>query len=267
MNRSNQDEWVRTFFDQDSERYLNERYPSQARSCGQYSYLVRKEHVLRLLGDAPRGSGRILDIGCGPGVYTGDLLRLNWKVTGMDLAPAMLRKARSTHAADGDRAAPVFVAGNAGILPFQSSSFDCIICIGVISYLERLDAALAEFARVLKPSGSAIIQISNSESLFELGVRTRQWLSERRRRGKDSGNLFERIRLRSYRAATLREACRAAGLEPVRDRFYDFSIPLLARFRTPALWLARRLERSKDTNGLAWLGASYLLSVRQTKQG
>ena len=265
MTKTSQDDLVRTFFDQDSGRYIADRYPAKARSCSQYSYLVRREHVLRLLGHAPSGAHRLLDVGCGPGVYTGDLLRLGWKVTGMDLSPGMLREAKSSYA-EAD-APPVFLAGNAALLPFESSSFDAVICIGVISYVESLDAALSEIARVLKPSGAAVLQVSNSESMFELAVRVRRWLSKRRR-GSASGSdaLFEKIRLRPYRAATLRKACRVAGLEPVRGRYYDFSIPVLTRAPRPALWLARRLESLKDTGALAWLGASYLLSVRRARE-
>jgi hypothetical protein len=62
-------------------------------------------------------------------------------------------------------------------------------------------------------------------------------------------------------------ACRRAGIEPSRDRYYDFSIPVVSRLAPgPALWLARHLEALDDTKPFAWLGAGYLLMVHRTKE-
>jgi ubiquinone/menaquinone biosynthesis C-methylase UbiE len=139
-----QDEVVRTFYDQDSVRYLRERYPDEARTCSQYSYLIRKVHVLRMLNQTAKGSGRLLDIGCGPGVYTRDLLRLDWQVAGMDLSPHMIGEARSASAGAASASPATFAAGHAARLPFKTSSFDCVLCIGVISYVDDIRVALAE---------------------------------------------------------------------------------------------------------------------------
>ena len=144
MKGEKQDEVVRTFYDQDSVRYLRERYPDEARTCSQYSYLIRKVHVLRMLNQTAKGSGRLLDIGCGPGVYTRDLLRLDWQVAGMDLSPHMIGEARSASAGAASASPATFAAGHAARLPFKTSSFDCVLCIGVISYVDDIRVALAE---------------------------------------------------------------------------------------------------------------------------
>ena len=268
MKEARQDEIVRDFYDQDSDRYLRERYPEEARTCSQYSYLIRKVHVLRMLSLSAKGTGLLLDIGCGPGVYTKDLLELGWKVTGMDLSRHMIREAQaaSARAVSANRA--IFATGNVTRLPFRSSSFDCVLCIGVISYVDDIHVALSEISRVLRPSGTAIIQISNRASLFELGVRLRRTISRMLPGSRNTPrSLREQIHLQAYHPVALQAACRRAGLELSGDRYYDFSMPFISGYIPgPALWLARRLEALNDAKPFAWLGAGYLLVVHRTRQ-
>ena len=46
-------------------------------------------------------------------------------------------------------------------LPFQDGDFDSVICAVSIQYLEYPEAIFSEIARVLKPSGIAIVSFSN----------------------------------------------------------------------------------------------------------
>lgn len=52
---------------------------------------------------------------------------------------------------------PYAVAGDLEELPFQSLSFDKIVCVGVIHHVPRKKIALEEIERVLKPGGIALI--------------------------------------------------------------------------------------------------------------
>ncbi len=263
MTGSKQDEVVRSFFDEDSRRYWQERYPERVRTCGEFSYLARKIHAFRMLSRVPRGKGRLLDLGCGPGVYTRDLLGLGWNVVDVDLSSQMVRTAKSV-ASDAPRASQAdFAVSHAACLPFDSGVFDCVLCIGVISYIENLQQALSEISRVLRPSGAAIFQISNRGSLYELWVRMKRGM--RRRSGSgDRPSLESQIRYRPYWPKTFREACLGARLQAYDDRYYDFHVPVLAgHLPGPSLWAARRLEYLSDTRAWAWLGASYLVAVRR----
>ena len=71
------------------------------------------EVLVRLLG---KGSGSLIDVGCGTGSYTAALAELGWDVTGVDISEDMLRRARArgVHAVQAD----------AKSLPFEDASFD-----------------------------------------------------------------------------------------------------------------------------------------------
>ncbi len=97
------------------------------------------EVVVRLLGE---GSGALLDLGCGTGVYSVALAERGWKVTGVDLSEDMLRRAR-------DRGVSV-VSADATDLPFGDGSFDAAVSIFTHSDFDDFPAAVREVARVLR---------------------------------------------------------------------------------------------------------------------
>jgi ubiquinone/menaquinone biosynthesis C-methylase UbiE len=73
-------------------------------------------------------------------------------VTGIDMTPEMLAKARSAAAAMG--AANVeFLEGEAERLPFADASFDVVVSNGVIDLVPDKDAVFGELYRVLVPGG------------------------------------------------------------------------------------------------------------------
>jgi SAM-dependent methyltransferase len=95
--------------------------------------------VKPLIGE---GSGRLLDLGCGTGAYSGALAELGWNVTGVDVSEDMLRRAR-------ERGVDV-VRSDAKALPFEDASFDAAVSIFTHSDFDDFPAALHEVARVLK---------------------------------------------------------------------------------------------------------------------
>jgi len=50
-------------------------------------------------------------------------------------------------------------------LPFKDSSFDTIVCLGVITYLESVEKTLREFSRILRPGGVLILSSLNKAHL------------------------------------------------------------------------------------------------------
>jgi ubiquinone/menaquinone biosynthesis C-methylase UbiE len=255
---------IQEFFDEDSRRYLTERYPEAPTTCDQFSYLIRKQYVLEMLDRMPR-VGRILDIGCGPAVYTRDLVSRGWEVCGVDLSSGMLKTAaRNASALDGK---PVrFAAAQATELPFLNRSFDAVLCVGVVSYVDSVPALLREIRRTLKPHGEAVFQISNALSISEVDLRLRTYAGTliRRRRQLDSHDRFRaQVRLHPYRPATFDRWCREAGLSRREFRFFDFRPPLVIDRLMPALSLiaGRRLESLSRSSLATGLGAGYLVRV------
>jgi SAM-dependent methyltransferase len=105
-----------------------------------------------------REDARILDLACGPGVFTRPLAReSNGLVVGLDLSRPMLQHARRLlqHAGLGN---VLLVRGTAFHLPFVDGTFSYVNCCGALHLFDRPDDALAEIARVLVPDGQLCVQ-------------------------------------------------------------------------------------------------------------
>ncbi len=124
-------------------------------------YAAMFEHALRdmpfdraMLGAfADLASGPVLDLGCGPGRLTGQLRDLGLDIFGVDLSPEMVRLARAAH--PGLR----FETGSMTALDIPDASLGGILAWYSIIHIhpQRLAPAFAEFARVLRPDGVALL--------------------------------------------------------------------------------------------------------------
>ena len=104
---------------------------------------------------------RVLDVGSGAGtdsLVAALMVGSGGSVTGIDMTPEMLDKARAGAEALGLENAS-FVEGEAESLPFPDASFDVVISNGVIDLIPDKDAAFSEIHRVLVPGGR--IQIAD----------------------------------------------------------------------------------------------------------
>ena len=104
---------------------------------------------------------RVLDLGSGAGtdsLIAAQMVGPEGRVTGIDMTPEMLAKARSAAAAMGATNVE-FLEAEAEKLPFPDESFDVVISNGVIDLVPDKDAVFAEIFRVLAPGGR--IQIAD----------------------------------------------------------------------------------------------------------
>jgi ubiquinone/menaquinone biosynthesis C-methylase UbiE len=103
------------------------------------------EVLARLLG---KGSGALIDVGCGTGSYTAALAELGWDVTGVDVSEDMLRRAREkgVHAVHADATA----------LPFPEASFDAAVSVCTNTDFDDLPGVVQEVVRVLRPSAPLV---------------------------------------------------------------------------------------------------------------
>jgi SAM-dependent methyltransferase len=98
---------------------------------------------------------RVLDLGSGAGtdsLIAAQMVGDQGHVTGIDMTPEMLAKARASAAAM-ETANVEFVEAEAERLPFPDGSFDVVISNGVIDLIPDKDAVFAELFRVLSPGG------------------------------------------------------------------------------------------------------------------
>ena len=104
---------------------------------------------------------RVLDLGSGAGtdsLIAAQMVGAQGRVTGIDMTPAMLAKARAA-AAEMGATNVEFVESEAEQLPFPDASFDVVISNGVIDLIPDKDAVFGEIYRVLTPGGR--IQIAD----------------------------------------------------------------------------------------------------------
>ena len=98
---------------------------------------------------------QVLDIGCGAGTDTlvaAQMVAPTGQVTGIDMTPEMLSRARAAAAEMGAQNVD-FVEGDVEKLPFAADSFDVAVSNGVIDLIPDKDAVFSEIFRVLRRGG------------------------------------------------------------------------------------------------------------------
>lgn len=95
----------------------------------------------------------IADIGCGSGEITARLAAEYTDATlvGVDILEEPLAHARKHHASMGERLR--FLQGDAFALPFETGSFDLVVCRHMTQSVPTPDKVLAELVRICKPGG------------------------------------------------------------------------------------------------------------------
>jgi len=85
------------------------------------------------------------------------------RYVGIDLSSSALELARKRFEMEGQSGR--FVLGSVTELPFADESFDLVYSCGVIHHVPDTQAAVAEFRRVLRPGGRAVVMVYHRDSL------------------------------------------------------------------------------------------------------
>ena len=94
----------------------------------------------------------VVDIGCGTGVVALTAARLGARVTGVDLTPTLLERARDSASIMG--LSVEWLEGDAEALPLGDARFDVVLSQFGHIFAPRPEAAVKEMLRVLKPGGT-----------------------------------------------------------------------------------------------------------------
>lgn len=132
----------------------------------------------------PSRGDRILDAGCGTGIFTRDLVGAGAWVVGLELSFPMLLRAQDKLQGYSFMA----VQGNMLSLPFEESTFDKSVSITAIEFIKEGREAVDELFRVTRPGGLVVVATLN---------RLSTWATRRIRSGKEGHSLFQDAVFRS----------------------------------------------------------------------
>ncbi len=163
-----------------------QRYNAQYKAGLSLSNIVSKFYgwreiqvFRRLLKSVPDG-GKVLDVACGTGRYTRELLDHGYKVGGIDISDEMIEHARKV--SEGDPNLLFLMVGDAEKLPFDDNEFDGVTCIRLyqrVPLTNRLEM-LREVKRVSKNWAILFFAMSNP------WLKVRQKIRRKLIRGRDT---------------------------------------------------------------------------------
>ena len=212
-------------------------------SLGEITEALEHRLIFRLTGSLR--DKLVLDAGCGDGTLAQAAAGQEAaRVTGCDLDPRMVEKARATAARNGMRID--FAVARLQALPFPDNTFDVVTCITVLAFVPETMQAVREMARVLRPGGCLVIGDLGKWSI---------WAARRRVRGWFGAKIWRTAKFRT--AKELIALTRTAGLETGSVKGAIFYPPWTA--------LARLLAPLDTTLGeMTTLGAAFV-AIQVTK--
>ena len=111
------------------------------------------DYILRELN----GTKDVLSVGCGPAIIETGLAEHGFNVTGLDISKEALDQAP-----DSIRT----VIGSAENMDFTQFSFDAVIYVASLQFIEKYKEAIKQTARVLRTGGNLLALLLNPESEF-----------------------------------------------------------------------------------------------------
>ena len=158
-----------------SERMLKEHLTQEHDAASRKNETIDR-HVSwihrALLNSQP---ARVLDLGCGPGLYTSRLARLGCTCHGVDFSPASIRYARETAAREG-------LDCTYDLCDLRAAEFGQGYDLGMFIYgelnvfqPEHTRQILHKIQAALNPGGQILLEISTLDAIRQIGVASPSW--------------------------------------------------------------------------------------------
>jgi len=233
---------------------VHKRQFVQRSSGASFYFQQRLELTCELAGGL---GGRLLDCAAGTGEITCALLKSGRfsHATVVDISPAMLQSAKELLSSQTANTQLEFVHSDVFNFKPPDSSFDLILCLGLIAHVGRLDTLLPHLKSMLAPGGRIILQTTLTDHVGTRIVRALTAQRELAHRG---------YRISWFSKRDIDDACRDAGLRILEVRRHSLAIPFGDRFWPWANFqLERRLQKWASRHGA---DAIYLLARNGASQ-
>jgi len=152
---------IKDHFDQIASIYndKNELTPSS------HIFITRINRVIELIEKLDwHDELHVLSVGCGPSMEAGYFLNKGCQYYGIDLSEHMLHEARKRHKDE-----TIFLTqGNMTTLPFRDATFDILLCLGSLEYIDNKNVVVSELYRVMNNNAVVIISMENRFSIYRL---------------------------------------------------------------------------------------------------
>ena len=207
----------------------------------------RWQRRVRMLTAHLRPSDKVLELGCGTGYFTREIVKTGALVTAIDISPELLDIARREVQA----ANVTFALDNAYDLSFGEGSFDSVIGSSVLHHLE-IARAVCEMFRVLKPGGTVCFTEPN---MMNPQIALQKNIPALKRRLGDSPDETAFFRW------PLRRLLQGAGFVEISIRPFDFLHPAVPEPLIPSVTAIG--EWIEKVPGLREIAGSLHLQARK----
>lgn len=162
------------------------------------------EELMKLL---PASAERVLDCGCGTGVFLEKLAETVPEATGLDISPDMLASVP-----DAVKERCTLICGPVETAELPANHFDAVVCRGVLHHVADLPGTLKRIRSLLRPGGVFVFSEPCSDSLL-LKIPRWAWRNYSSRFDPDHHALGSK---------TLREQLAEAGFAATTMRKFGF---------------------------------------------
>ena len=259
---------VAAHFDAIPETYAD----TYSQECSPTAFFFKRREAIVTAFLHTLAGGRILDVGCGPGVYGEICTGQGFGYHGLDISEGMIKEAQKRF---GDLPGVKFTVGGMQKLPFPSNTFDGLLCLGAFEYVpeSQQDRCLRELIRVVKPNGVLLFSLLNKNSpywrwveygfpLMKFVYRNAKALVTNSAPIKWKGCSAETMPTLKFGMTHTFRMLRSRDLSIVGKRYYALNLvppPLDNKLAAQSVWISSKLERLLVTPLLGWLGMAFVI--------
>ena len=159
---------VEKFFDVRSAIYAKRAWLCS--EAAKFDYRQTKEALLSAL--KPQANENILEIGCGPGTWTGIVAGKCRELTAIDISAEMLDAAKRA----ANKKNVKFV--KCDFLDYRTNrKFDKVFMVRVIESFKNKEQAIRKISKMLKPNGKLVIISKTTPSIWDVSPRIRRFFA------------------------------------------------------------------------------------------